>query len=80
MMRQLRAWEPPGAIRLASCHMPDAKRAGHITSHAFACRLRWESDMLVLWDNRLCHHLAPSDYDGYRREMYRTTIAGGVVE
>jgi len=23
-------------------------------------------------------HLGPNDYDGYRREMYRTTTAGGV--
>jgi taurine dioxygenase len=48
---------------------------GHITQHQFCCRLRWEPDMLVLWDNRLCLHLAMNDYDGYRREMYRTTVA-----
>jgi taurine dioxygenase len=34
--------------------------------------------MVALWDNRLTMHLGPNDYDGYRREMYRTTTAGGV--
>lgn len=50
----------------------------HITQPAFTCRLRWEPDMLALWDNRLCIHQAFNDYQGYRREMYRTTIAGEV--
>ena len=52
--------------------------AAHITQHAFTCRLRWEPSMLVLWDNRVCIHHASNDYDGYRREMYRTTIQGEV--
>lgn len=50
--------------------------AGHIVQHAFTCRLRWEPDMLVVWDNRLCVHQAFNDYEGFRREMYRTTVAG----
>lgn len=52
--------------------------ADFIVQHAFTCRLRWEPDMLVVWDNRLCVHQAFNDYQGYRREMYRTTVAGEV--
>ncbi len=48
----------------------------HITQPALTCRLRWAPKTLVLWDNRLCLHQAFNDHDGYRREMYRTTIAG----
>ena len=50
----------------------------HLTQPAFGCRLRWEAQMLVLWDNRLCVHQAYNDYQGYRRELYRTTVAGEV--
>lgn len=50
--------------------------AQFLTQAAFSCRLRWEPDMVALWDNRLCVHQAFNDYEGYRREMYRTTVAG----
>jgi taurine dioxygenase len=49
--------------------------AEHITQPAFTCRLRWEPKTLTLWDNRLCIPRRSAS-DGYRREMYRTTIAG----
>ncbi len=48
----------------------------HLTQPVFGCRLRWEPQMLVLWDNRLCVHQAYNDYAGYRRELYRTTVRG----
>lgn len=48
----------------------------HITQPAFTCRLRWAPGTFVMWDNRLCVHQAFNDYDGFRRELYRTTITG----
>lgn len=48
----------------------------HVVQHSFTCRLRWEPNMLVLWDNRLCLHFAMNDYDGFRREMYRSMVKG----
>jgi taurine dioxygenase len=42
---------------------------------AFVYRHVWEPDMLVLWDNRSLLHKATGGYDGYRRELHRTTIA-----
>jgi len=50
----------------------------HTVQHAFTCRLRWKPGMVAMWDNRGTMHLGPNDYDGFRREMYRTTTAGGV--
>jgi len=48
----------------------------HMTQPAFTCRLRWEPKTFALWDNRICIHQAFNDYDGFRRELYRTTVAG----
>ncbi len=50
--------------------------AVHMTQPAFTCRLRWAPQTFALWDNRICIHQAFNDYDGYRRELYRTTVAG----
>ena len=35
----------------------------------------WEPDMLIMWDNRSLLHRATGGYQGYRRELHRTTIA-----
>lgn len=71
------------AVGIEGMTTPEAKPildflVAHATQHAFCCRLRWEPGMVALWDNRLAMHLGPNDYDGYRREMYRTTTAGTV--
>ena len=50
----------------------------HITQEVFSCRLRWSVKTLCLWDNRLCLHRAFNDYDGFRREMHRTTVMGEI--
>ena len=41
----------------------------------FVYRHLWEPDMLILWDNRSLLHRATGGYQGYRRELHRTTIA-----
>lgn len=41
----------------------------------FVYRHVWEPDMLILWDNRSLLHRATGGYQGYRRELHRTTIA-----
>lgn len=42
----------------------------------FCCRFRWRPGSLAFWDNRCTQHNALNDYHGYRREMYRITLAG----
>lgn len=48
----------------------------HSVNEIFTCRFRWRKNSLAMWDNRATMHLALNDYDGYRRALYRTTVAG----
>ena len=48
----------------------------HMTHENFTCRFRWSPGAVAMWDNRCCLHLPISDYLGFRREMYRTTVEG----
>ncbi len=50
--------------------------ADFATQESFTCRLRWQSDTVIMWDNRICLHQAFNDYEGFRREMYRATVMG----
>ncbi len=48
----------------------------HYTKPEFLYRHVWASNTLLLWDNRCVSHYAEGGYEGYRRLLYRTTIAG----
>lgn len=37
---------------------------------------KWSTNMLIMWDNRSVQHCAQGGYDGHRRVMHRTTVAG----
>lgn len=48
----------------------------HATQPKFTCHFSWRPGSLALWDNRWTQHLAANDYDGERRLLHRTTLAG----
>jgi taurine dioxygenase len=48
----------------------------HAVNENLTCRLRWRPHMLTIWDNRCTMHNALNDYQGVRREMYRTSVKG----
>ncbi|MCC7050131.1 MAG: TauD/TfdA family dioxygenase [Alphaproteobacteria bacterium] len=48
----------------------------HAIRPEFTCRFRWTTNALALWDNRCTLHYAINDYDGSRRLMHRTMVAG----
>lgn len=48
----------------------------HATRPEHTCRLGWQAGSLAVWDNRCTLHLAVNDYDGHRRLLHRTAIAG----
>lgn len=44
------------------------------TRDEFQYTHKWEPGMFVIWDNRSCLHRAYGGYDGYDRELHRTTV------
>ena len=48
----------------------------HCEQEQFIYRHRWQANMLAVWDNRCVSHCAQGGYDGYRRLLHRTTVAG----
>lgn len=48
----------------------------HSQRESNTCRMRWTNDTLAIWDNRATQHNAIDDYPEFRRELFRTTIAG----
>ena len=46
------------------------------TRKEFQYTHKWQPHMFVMWDNRSVLHKANGGYDGYARDLHRTTIAG----
>ncbi len=59
--------------------MPDGRRLlaylfDLIARPQFQVRVRWQDDMVVLWDNRGTQHYSANDYLPYRRVMQRLIV------
>lgn len=52
---------------------------GRATIPEYQLRVKWEPDMVVMWDNRSVQHYASHDYYPQRRTMERITVAGDAV-
>lgn len=42
----------------------------------FQCRIRWQPNTVIVWDNRFLQHCGIHDYENERRHLVRTTIIG----
>lgn len=42
----------------------------------YQCRIRWQPDTVIVWDNRFLQHCGIHDYENERRHLVRTTIKG----
>lgn len=50
----------------------------HARKPEFQCRIKWQKNMFVLWDNRSTHHYPINDYTGYRRLLHRVSLKGDI--
>ena len=53
-----------------------ARLAKQSVDESLVWRLKWAKGTLAIWDNRATQHFAMNDYQGYRREMVRTSVKG----
>lgn len=68
-------------IGIEGMHPPESRALleflfRHMTRPGFVYRHRWQPGTLLMWDNRCVVHYAEGGYEGHRRLMYRTTLAG----
>ena len=47
-----------------------------IMSPSVQCRVRWQKDTFVMWDNRSAQHAATNDFLPMHRRMERVTVIG----
>jgi alpha-ketoglutarate-dependent taurine dioxygenase len=40
------------------------------------CRIRWQPNTVIVWDNRFLQHCGIHDYENERRHLIRTTVIG----
>ncbi|MDB6096904.1 MAG: Alpha-ketoglutarate-dependent taurine dioxygenase [Francisellaceae bacterium] len=52
----------------------------HIERHEFIYRHKWQTNDLVIWDNRCTQHYAVADYFPEERLMHRLNISGETPE
>ena len=50
------------------------KLVKHLTDPKYEFSLKWDPNMIVIWDNRSVLHSATGGYTGYQRKMYRTQV------
>ena len=51
----------------------------HTTRPEFTCRVSWEVDQVVMWDNRFTLHYPINDFSGERRLLLRCTPASDTL-
>lgn len=50
----------------------------HALDNAYIYKHQWSENMLTMWDNRSVQHCAQGGYDGFRRVLHRTVVAGSI--
>lgn len=59
----------------ASCRELIAELLRYALSEEFQYRHCWRPGDIVVWDNRATMHMALNDYHGFKRVMYRVSVA-----